>query len=436
MVPFSTLQFIILLFSFLISISTLNSNLLSQRASSVYIHIPFCRRRCFYCDFPIKVLGENKIVHDRESELYKDLLLREIECVSKGSQYKIDHSNNVHTSLESIYFGGGTPSLMTSDCISQILYKLNIIYGIDEETEVTLEMDPGTFDFKKIQELRKAGINRISLGVQSFDNDILSKCGRAHTDADILKAIFNINRCGITNYSIDLISSLPYLKLEKWEETLKRALAVDPTHISIYDLQVEDKTAFGRWYQPGVFPLPSEEVSVQMYESAVCELTSHGFEHYEVSNYAKKSFRSKHNQKYWQCSPYYGFGLGAASFTNQIRYTRPKSMQSYTDWIEQIENDTYDSILLQSNSESFSEIDILDVIMLSLRTSDGLDLSYLAQNYGYEYCDKIVKAVQQFGDKVNFDLDTNSNISKLKLSDPKGFLISNEIISSIFAALS
>lgn len=216
--------------------------------------------------------------------------------------------------------------------ISEILDEISKQIGIEDGAEVTLEMDPGTFDMARLANLKSRGINRVSIGVQSFDDEMLKACGRAHNSLDVYNAMESFAKVGLENYSIDLISSLPGMTMEKWSETLRQACTFKPPHISVYDLQIEDKTAFGRWFKPGlpesfhlnyfsskrnfkgVFPLPTEETSAAMYRSTVDILSRHGYEHYEVSNYAQPGRRSRHNQKYWKREPYWAFGMGAASY--------------------------------------------------------------------------------------------------------------------------
>lgn len=405
---------------------------------SAYLHIPFCRRRCYYCNFNIIAIGDNQKAQEDASIEYTNLLKREIKRTALTT--KDSYSSGTFTlqtpssRLETVYFGGGTPSLMSSDSIKDILNTLDNEIGIDSNAEITLEMDPGTFDKTKLRQLQDIGITRISLGVQSFDDDILRKCGRAHSNKDTLNALSLLNDCGFENYSIDLISSLPYLTLEAWHHTLQKATASGCSHISVYDLQVEDNTAFGRWYKPGIFPMPTDDISADMYKLAVSELTSADYEHYEVSNYAKEGKRSRHNQIYWNLQPFYGFGLGAASFLYDKRITRPSKMATYQQWIQTIENNGYNNTVpcIEDSDDQINTVDILDFIMLSLRTKDGLALQKLSQKYGFEKTEKVVKSLEPY---IKNSLVVYNEQQSIRLSDPEGFMLSNEIISSVFAAI-
>lgn len=281
----------------LISLLICNTIQSLNLSRGVYIHIPFCRRRCFYCNFPVIVVGERPSSQKEQGEYYTSLILREMEATFKNT-------DEILGELETVYFGGGTPSLLPVDCISQVLDKLRSTVGFKKDIEITLEMDPGTFDLEKLNTLSDAGINRISMGIQSFDKEILEKAGRAHTVEDTQRALKAVSLSQFKdNFSIDLISSLPGLTIDLWKETLEKAAESGCSHVSVYDLQVEEKTAFGRWYTPGVFPLPTDEQSALMYKMGTQILKDADFEHYEVSNYARGGKRSQHNQRYWKCKP-------------------------------------------------------------------------------------------------------------------------------------
>ena len=361
--------------------------------------------------------------------------------------------------------------------IDEILSELRSTVGLAHNAEVTLEMDPGTFDLDKLTQLSAAGITRLSLGIQSFDSTILEKCGRAHTVDDVARALKLVMSSDFKdNFSIDLISSLPGLSIDLWKNTLECAAASGCSHISVYDLQVEDKTAFGRWYSPGVFPLPSDEESARMYCMAAEILKPSGFEHYEVSNYAKPSKRSQHNQRYWKCKSTWGFGMGAASFIANNRYTRPDRMADYAKWVDTLEIKGFkeSTVTAEDDEEDQGKFDasdidndgrlvvsdeivnggdvtdILEVVMLALRTSDGLNLNELAELYGKVSVEKVLQAVLPFRDQglieikevveestlINGQVMPSLSVTKtVCLTDPQGFLLSNDIISSVFVEL-
>jgi putative oxygen-independent coproporphyrinogen III oxidase len=259
----------------------------------VYVHIPFCRRRCRYCDFAIVPIGQ-KPPSTIMADEYTAALLREMETLEGPIQ------------AQSLYIGGGTPSLAPVEMLQAIVDALEKVFVFDPTAERTIEMDPGTFDLEKLQAIKQMGFNRISLGVQSFDDAILERLGRVHCRRDVFESVALLEQVfqSDLSYSMDLISGLPGLDCAKWTETLQTALSLGPQHLSLYDLQIEEETVFGVWYNnkkeiPRALPLPSEEDSSFMYKYAAGYLAARGFEHYEVSSYALPGFRSRHNQVYW-----------------------------------------------------------------------------------------------------------------------------------------
>lgn len=430
----SSKRFSLILFLVQVIVSKSSTARSATPPRGAYIHIPFCRRRCYYCDFPIKVVGNGYKTDSFEP--YVDLIHKEIS-------YSVLNTNNI-SPLETIYFGGGTPSLLPPHHIQSILRTIQMNIGILPECEITIEIDPGTFDKSTLSSWLDIGINRFSLGIQSFDDWILEKAGRSHRRVDIdssLQILRAVN--SDINFSIDLISGLPYLSMDTWRSTLELASRSGASHISIYDLQIEEKTAFGRWYKDriGEYPLPSEDDAILMYETAVEILQSKNFEHYEISNYAVPGRRSRHNQLYWTCSPTWGFGMSAASYTNGIRMSRPKTMDAYRAWIDHLVDVGYEAL----NEECLEGLNIEDAmidkiqerIMLALRTSDGLDLTRLDMESGFNVSEKILKGCAPYltdGSALH-SIGHGDGLSVLRLCDPKGFLISNEIISSIFVSL-
>ncbi|WP_295621336.1 coproporphyrinogen-III oxidase family protein, partial [Chamaesiphon sp. GL140_3_metabinner_50] len=219
--------------------------------TAAYIHIPFCRRRCYYCDFPVFVVGDRANgANSGNIQLYVDRLAIEIAT-----------QVNYHQPLETIFFGGGTPSLLTVTQLGQILEQLAAKFGIANNAEISMEIDPGTFDLAQLQGYLQAGVNRVSIGVQAFQDNLLQLCGRSHTVADIYAAVELFHQGGITNWSLDLISGLPQQTIDNWVASLACAIDLNPTHISCYDLIVEAQTPFAKQYQPGDKPLPSDEAT-------------------------------------------------------------------------------------------------------------------------------------------------------------------------------
>jgi len=396
---------------------------------SVYLHIPFCRRRCFYCDFAVTVVGDRK--HGDNSTMIQDYV--DVLCQEISQESLIFPA----TSLNTIFFGGGTPSLLSVDQLHRILNTVDQKFGITKTAEISMEVDPGTFDQEKLQGFVDLGINRVSLGVQAFQDHLLKLAGRSHTVEEVFTAINIIEKIGIQNWSLDLISGLPEQQLKDWESSLKTLIKINPNHVSIYDLIVEDKTPFSRYYTPGEYPLPSEESTTLMYRLAQKLLTEAGYEHYEISNYAKPGFQCQHNLVYWKKQPYYGFGMGAASYLQGYRLTRPRKRLDYYAWVD---GDYPDDM---SEFVDTTQERLLETLMLGLRLAEGIDLEDLSQQFQAEVIEKIFtllipfyqQGLVQFLDHHHNPIQPNFHQGLIRLTDPDGFLVSNEILSTLFAEL-
>ncbi|MCX5982738.1 MAG: radical SAM family heme chaperone HemW [Nostocales cyanobacterium LacPavin_0920_SED1_MAG_38_18] len=381
--------------------------------SSAYVHIPFCRRRCFYCDFPVFVVGDRSRGENSGTIAeYVEVLCQEIRIAPIYGQ-----------PLETIFFGGGTPSLLSTAQLQSILTTLEQRFGIASKVEISMEIDPGTFDFAHIAGYRSLGVNRVSLGVQAFQEELLKTAGRSHSLVDIFTAIELIHKVEIPEFSLDLISGLPHQSLEQWQNSLTQAVAATPTHISIYDLTIEPGTAFNRYYKPGDHPLPTDETTVKMYQLGQKTLTDAGYEHYEISNYAQPGHQCQHNRVYWQNRPYYGFGMGAASYIYGKRFTRPRKTQEYYQWLKN------GAVI---DCEVTPETDVLlETLMLGLRLAEGVSLNSLVANFGTHQVEKIQSCLQPYfaqgwvkivGDRLHF-------------SDPDGFIFSNVMLAKLFEKL-
>ena len=296
-------------------------------------------------------------------------------------------------------------------------------FGIAVNAEISMEIDPGTFDLLHLQGYRHVGINRVSLGVQAFAENLLQACGRSHSVADIFTAIDLIHRVGIPEFSMDLISGLPHQTLDIWRESLEKIIAIAPTHVSIYDLTIEPQTAFGRYYKPGNKPLPEDETTAAMYRMAQKILTGGGYKHYEISNYAKPGHQCQHNRVYWENHPYYGFGMGAASYLRGKRFTRPRKTKEYYAWVE-------NGCVIDCPETPVEEV-LLETLMLGLRLAEGISLETLTQKFGQNQVDKINEILQPYIEKHWVEVVKG----RLQLTDPEGFLFSNVILAKLFEKL-
>ena len=419
--------------------------------SSAYLHVPFCRRRCYYCDFPVFVVGDRKNGENSGTIVqYVAVLCQEIQATP-----------NLGASLKTVFFGGGTPSLLSVSQLSHILETVDGKFGIAAGAEISIEIDPGTFTLEQLRGYAAAGVNRVSLGVQAFQDELLQACGRSHSVAEIFEAVEIVRSAGIVNFSLDLISGLPHQTLAQWESSLKSAVEIGPTHLSSYDLIVEQGTAFGRYFEAGAQPLPADETAAQMYRLAREILTGEGYEHYEISNYARPGYQCRHNRVYWENRPYYGLGMGAASYVQGRRVTRPRKTQEYYQWVRDLSEGGFAATpklegeiqpdIEREIEQNFqvSENDVLlETLMLGLRLAEGVRLSALTQKFTQPTVDKIWRCLQPywrqgwveiagedgaiatFGEGAKLPLSAN-----LRLSDPEGFLFSNTILADLFSKL-
>jgi putative oxygen-independent coproporphyrinogen III oxidase len=284
---------------------------------AVYIHIPFCTNKCHYCDFNSYVLKGQPVMD------YLDALEREMELTVKM---------HPPTGIETIFVGGGTPTVLLPDQMEHFL-KLVAAYfpSANPELEFTMEANPGTTDEDKLAVMKAGGVNRISFGVQSFNNELLSTIGRIHNTDDVYRSIENAKKLGFRNLSIDLMFGLPKQTVEIMQATLDEALSLDLQHYSIYSLKVEENTLFHTLFQKNQLPLPTEEEEVDMYTLIMNRLHEAGYTQYEISNFAKPGYDSKHNSMYWRNQSYYGLGAGAHGYMNSHRHVNVKGVQPYID---------------------------------------------------------------------------------------------------------
>jgi oxygen-independent coproporphyrinogen-3 oxidase len=373
--------------------------------NSLYIHIPFCEKKCIYCDF---YSIENRSGVPR----FLDALRQEI-----GMSAGYGKSNTFQTA----FFGGGTPSLLTPHQLETILVQLGSVFTIDPGAEITVETNPGTVDLATLKAFRSLGVNRLSIGMQSFYEDELAFLGRIHDGTQAVRCFEMARSAGFDNVSVDLIYSLPGQTRARWKENLRKALALQPDHISAYGLIVEDHTPLARMVAARqVSPNPAE-AEAELYELTMAMLDAHGYEHYEVSNYARPGFRSRHNDNYWHHGRYLGFGPSAHSFW------KDDAMPDGRRWWNVANLSTYcarlgEGMLPCSSDESLTPGQLLtERIFLGLR-SDGLDLRTLSSGYNGSVQDHHREIIRQL---VEDRLATVSQ-DRLQLTS-RGYLLCDEI---------
>jgi putative oxygen-independent coproporphyrinogen III oxidase len=370
---------------------------------SLYLHIPFCKTRCHYCDFATG-LGTAALI-----EQYVQALIQEIKFTPSAEQ-----------GLETVYFGGGTPSLLTPEQVNRIMTALEKRFRIRSGAEVTMECNPGTVSLATLQGYRQAGVNRISLGVQAFQEELLALCGRSHGVKEVYEAVEAIKQADFQNFSVDLIFGLPHQTMEHWYRSMEAAVDLEPQHISAYDLILEEGTPFNRDYQPGTTPLPSEDQSVTMYCEMLQFLPSRGYELYEISNFAKPGYASRHNQVYWENESYYGLGLGATGYVQCQRVTRPKKLVDYFNFVAQ---GTFPEEPPTSIEDQLSE-----TLMLGLRLVRGVSLEQLEKTFGKEAVEKLISQCTGFIQRGWLEIRGDG---RLCLTVPDGFLFSNEVLAEL-----
>ncbi len=299
---------------------------------SAYLHIPFCHRRCFYCDFPVVPLGDRAAGEagapgSPSIAAYLELLHREIAAAPAGPP------------LSTVYLGGGTPSLLTPEQVAGLLGLLRCQFGLAPAAEVSLELDPASFDRHRLAGYLAAGVNRVSLGGQSFDDAVLQALGRRHSGADLRQAAAWLAQARaegeLASWSLDLIQAVPGQSREGWRHQLRQAVACRPPHLSVYDLTIEPGTVFGRRAERGQLLLPDDDLAADLMELTWAELSTAGYGHYEISNYALPGHASRHNRVYWSGAGWWGFGLGATAAPWGERQARPRTREAYRAWLEE-----------------------------------------------------------------------------------------------------
>lgn len=370
-----------------------------RHVRAAYTHIPFCLAKCFYCDF-------NSYPHmeDRFDD-YAGALVREI-CLIKPSGCPLD----------SAYFGGGTPTVLSSDLLSKVLDTIREQIGFSDDIEATIEANPGTINSRSVAELRSAGFNRLSIGIQSFNDEILARIGRIHTTEHAKEAFYMGRSAGFDNISIDLMYALPGQSASDWRRTLDSALALSPEHISLYELTVEEETMFGNLRNKCLLRLPDEDQQLEMYAIAIETLASAGYERYEISNFALPGRRSRHNMTYWRNEPYYGFGAGASGYVEGIRYTNLKDPAAYIDAVMAARSPVEISEALTGRRA------MGETIMLGLRMIDGMDLDAFEARFGVGFEESYPDELAKLSERGLIEI-----IGRFLRLTPPGLLVANEV---------
>ncbi len=394
---------------------------------SAYVHIPFCHRRCFYCDFAVIPLG-NKV---ETLQGYGSKTVKEYLHFLHKEILSIKHKS----SLSTIYVGGGTPSILDPQQIKQLIDLFKENYGVDYGAEITMEVDPASFNLEDLHGFINAGINRFSLGVQSFNNQILQKSGRRHLREDAEKSCLWLKKVYsaglIKSWSLDLIQNLPLSGLREWKEDLKKAITFSPPHISIYDLNIENGTVFKKLVDLGELQLPSDEQAFRNSETTHLILKNSGYSRYEISNYCLPRHQSRHNRVYWSGLGWWGFGQGSTSSPWGQKLTRPRVSKEYKEWVMGQYKLSLDSSL---NSIDYVYQELDEKIMLGLRLKEGIDIYKFFEEQNWEN-KKLESNLRKLLSKWERFLESGllvKNGNRFFLSDPQGMELSNQILISMF----
>ena len=394
---------------------------------SAYIHIPFCHRRCFYCDFAVVPLGDKveplKGYGSQTVKEYLNILFQEILSIKHKAP------------LSTIYLGGGTPSILDPKQIEDLINLFKENYGVDYGAEITMEVDPASFNEQDLYGFINAGVNRFSLGAQSFNNQILQNAGRRHLKEDVEKSCLWLKKVldlGLINsWSLDLIQNLPLSGFREWQEDLKKTMKFSPPHISIYDLNIEKGTVFKKLFDAGRLALPDDDDAFLNSELTNLILKESGYSRYEISNYCLPGHQSRHNRVYWSGLGWWSFGQGSTSSPWGEKFTRPRVSNKYKEWvINQCEN-SLDSSLV-NKEYIYKELD--EEIMLGMRLKEGVDIYKLLkeQKWGVKEFEINLKSLLKEWDKfIESGLLIKSG-NRFFLSDPKGMELSNQILISMF----
>jgi putative oxygen-independent coproporphyrinogen III oxidase len=385
-----------------------------RQPRSAYLHIPFCHRRCFYCDFAVVPLGDKADGAQSGSiEAYLKLLHAEIAGSPSGPP------------LSTVYLGGGTPSLLTPDQIGTLLTALGDHYGLAPGAEISLEMDPASFTRDRLEQVLAKGVNRVSLGGQSFDDTVLQRLGRRHRRADLLEAaawLAEARRQGrLRSWSLDLIQGLPEQTLDHWGGQLEQALALAAPHLSIYDLIVEPGTVFAWRQQRGQLPLPDADLGADLMELTSERLRSAGYGHYEISNYAQPGHVSRHNRVYWSGAGWWGFGMGATAAPFGRREARPRTRGAYAEWLTTRRWHPPEQSSGMVCAPPFDEL-----LLVGLRRREGVSMGRLAAEHGIGSAE-VATLRQRLGPFLERGLLLIEG-PRWRLRDPEGLALSNAVL--------
>ncbi|QNK55541.1 radical SAM family heme chaperone HemW [Paenibacillus sp. PAMC21692] len=375
---------------------------------SLYIHIPFCTNKCHYCDFTSYVLRGQPV------DQYLDALEQEMITTVETLRPEV---------IDTVFVGGGTPTVLTPPQMERFLKAVSTHFPLADNVEFSMEANPGTTDIDKLGAMRAGGVNRISFGVQSFDNSLLERIGRIHNVDDVYRSLENARQVGFDNLSIDLMFGLPGQTLEHLSDSVDRAMALKLPHYSLYSLKVEENTLFHKLYERNELPLPPEEEEYEMFLLLMKKLQEGGYRHYEISNFAKPGFESRHNSTYWRNEPYYGLGAGAHGYSNRTRHINLKGVQPYIDAAA--------AKLPRLETFEVSEREAMeDFMMVGLRLLEGVPVSRFQEQFSGQRMELVFGETleKQLANGLMERIEENGD-TIYRLTD-RGILLGNEVFGA------
>lgn len=373
----------------------------------IYFHIPFCKKFCHYCDF----------YKTRSLALRKEFFM----ATQKELVLQKNYFPQADARVKSIYFGGGTPSLMKPEQIEQLIRQVFGFFPLEKKVEITVEANPEDLSVEYLSRLKEAGVNRLSIGCQSFTDDVLKKMNRRHNARQAIEGVKLAEKAGFTNISIDLIYGFPGMTIQQWKEQIKTALELPIRHISAYHLTIEPGTVFRVWEKQGKLKMPDEKTSVAQYELLLDYSDKAGYEHYEISSFAKNGKYSVHNMIYWFQESYLGIGPSAHSYNGYIRSWNPADLKKYLENLR--------GGCIQSESEMLDQNTMFnEYLMTRLRTKWGINPGEIEENFGSRFVNKIAKDLKKLEEQELLQRQDGRNFALT----PRGMFISDTILAGLF----
>jgi oxygen-independent coproporphyrinogen-3 oxidase len=377
-----------------------------MKSAGIYIHIPFCKSRCSYCDFATGLYQTDS------AERYVQALIIDLQTT---------HVDALARGVDTVYFGGGTPSMLSPIQLEKILAAVHSRFQIDSKAEITIEINPGSVTKTKLKEFRKLGINRASFGAQTFHDDELARLGRSHNAGDTLRTFEYLRAADFDNLSFDLIAGLPGQTMVQWQENVERSLGLRPEHLSFYLLEVHSNTPLAQHIERGLQPKPDDDLAAEMYKWMLERACDAGYEHYEISNLCLPGFESRHNTKYWQGDAYYGFGCSAHSFDGgSVRWSNERDVAAYVNAIENRQTPIVEQTQLSDNERR------AEAVFLGMRLMRGINVGEYRRLFGVDIRSRYDQDLSKFSEAGLIEF--NGDVLRLTRA---GAVMSNEVFAAL-----